>query len=270
MPMTKKTEEFINSEVAFVTSETPIQDAVKLMVDRKISSVLVIDTAEKVVGILTEKDIVQKFTLLDVKDKLTKQVNTVMSPGVVFVKLDRLLEDATQLYMQKGFKHFPVVKGHENKKSDIVGLISISDLFRYFASTYKDLLSSTTAADPEKVLSCVGVLAKGDENTQSYISIFSKLGFNVVEVQSFDKFAEEHGKPSDAVIFDMDGFSEKELHDLIVKTKKFAGQLVMTTSNLGLIPLFQKFLDKKRQTIAVKPINISYLYWLLKHSMPKL
>lgn len=257
-----KTSDFITSNIVFVEANQLISDVVKIMTEKNISSVLVANEHDEVVGILTERDIVQKFTLLDVNDKLTRTVNTIMSPGILYVKLDRLMEDAAKLYFEKKIRHFPVVKGEGNKKSNIVGLISISDLFRYYRSVAHSKSGMEKAGeDHEKPL--VGILAPGNEVIHQYIDVFSKFSFKVIPIKNTDEFLREHNDPHVAVIFDMDGFTEATLKDNIIKTKKFAGTLIMVTGHAQMASLFQKYLKPERQFIALKPINLSYVQWLI-------
>ena len=68
---------YINSTVSFAKHDMLMQDVVKEMIDKKISSVLVEDDKGMIVGIITERDIVRKFTLLDLEDKLQRTVATI-------------------------------------------------------------------------------------------------------------------------------------------------------------------------------------------------
>lgn len=251
----------IPSNVHFVTNEDTIYSSVELMIEHKIGSVLVCDQDENVIGICTERDIVRKFTLLDIKDKLTKSIGSIMSMPVDFVRLDSLLDDIIALHAAKNFRHFPVISGDSKKRNDVVALISISDVFRQHFVVKDDDQQPVTLEVVANETRKLTVLAHPNNLNTGYISIFEKLGFDVGRIPDFNKFVRDNPNQECPIIFDMDLFKEKELKDNIIITRNYRGPLIMATSNPNLLALFNKFIGERHQHIALKPIDISYCHW---------
>lgn len=249
----------INSNVIFVHQDLPMQEAVQTMIDHKISSILVLDHNEHVVGILTERDIVQKFTLLDVEDKLTRTVGTMMNRPVMFASVESLKADVTKMHLNHKIRHFPVLNGKDPHRNNIVGIVSITDLARQAMAFDHHSASAKTAVKK----TVVGVLALEKHVTNTYLGIFSGMGFAPIEIIDLHKFAAGPDAAHQALIFDMDGYTDKQLHDMIPVVVKAKCYLILTTSQPNMIPIFKKYMDEGHQEIAMKPIDISYLSWLI-------
>lgn len=257
----KKTDvNLINSNVVFVHQDLPMQDAVKTLIDHKISSILVLDSDNQVVGILTERDIVQKFTLLEIEDKLTRTVGTMMTRPVMFAGVNTLKADVTKMHLTHKIRHFPVLNGKDPHKDNVVGIVSITDLARQTMAFEHHGLSSEHVAAKKTV---IGVLALQKHVLSTYIGIFSGMGFAPREVTDLHKFAANPDAANQALIFDMDGYTDRQLHDMIPVVVKAKCYLILTTSQPNLVPIFKKYMDRDRQDIATKPIDISYLSWLI-------
>ena len=257
----KKTDvNLINSNVVFVHQDMPMQDAVKTLIDNKISSILVLDSDNQVVGILTERDIVQKFTLLEIEDKLSRTVGTMMTRPVMFAGVNTLKADVTRMHLNHKIRHFPVLNGKDPHKDNVVGIVSITDLARQSMVFEHHGISEDHAASKKTV---VGILALEKHVLTTYMGIFSGMGFASREVNDLHKFASSPEAANQALIFDMDGYTDRQLHDMIPVVVKAKCFLIMTTSQPNLVPLFKKYMDRDRQDIAMKPIDISYLSWLL-------
>jgi CBS domain-containing protein len=249
----------IPSNVVFVPDDMHIRDVVALMTEKHISSVLVVDHEEKLVGIVTERDIVHKFTLLDMKDKLERRVNTIMTRPVVTVPLEASWDDMVKLHLDKRIRHFPVVKDRAVHRDSVVGIISASDLLRHaYAKATKAPRPIEKGHAP-----VIAILCAHKPQAELYGKLFEKVGFEPHVIGDIHHFLKDATATHQTLLFDMDGFAELVLRDLIVLTKKFPGQLIMATSNPVALPTFRKYLDNERQEIALKPINVSYCQWLV-------
>ncbi|MCX6117608.1 MAG: CBS domain-containing protein [Proteobacteria bacterium] len=252
----------INSNVVFVPQEMPMQEAVQIMIDKGISSLLVLDGEENVVGILTERDIVRKFTLLDMGDKLTRNVLTLMTRPVLFAHVKTLRADITRFHLEHKFRHFPVIQGNTTKKENIVGIVSITDLARQaLSSDHPQSLGDTGST--KKAPLTVGIFSSNRGNTNVYIDIFKGMGFQAREIIDIHKYLTSKTIAQEAVVFDMDGFSDAKIHELIPVAVKSKAYLIFTTSNPSLIPAFKQFIKADHQEIAMKPLDISYISWVL-------
>lgn len=251
----------VNSNVVFVEQNMLMQDVVQMMNDNNISSVLVTDLDDNVVGILTERDIVRKFTLLDMSDKLSRNVGTLMTRPVSFVSLKSLKKDITNLHLQHKIRHFPVLNGTEMKKSNVVGIVSITDLARQHLLSPSVKVEESEHLPKKKVV--VGILTHQKSLTNTYISLFKGLGFASQEVSDVHKFLTSKTAEHQALIFDLDGYPDLQIHELIPVVVKSKSYLIVTTSNPSLVPIFKKYLSKERQEIAMKPLDVGYITWML-------
>jgi len=105
----------MTTPVVTVTPQTTILGAIRLLLDRSISGMPVVDSDGELVGIVTEKDLLVGEHLL-AADKVP--VSLVMTHDVIAVNEDAGLGEVTQALVHRGFKRLPVVK--EGKVSGIV------------------------------------------------------------------------------------------------------------------------------------------------------
>ncbi|KRB94207.1 CBS domain-containing protein [Noviherbaspirillum sp. Root189] len=110
-----------NTQVYTVTPTTTVLDAIKLMAERGIGALLVME-GEKIVGIVTERDYARKVVLKGRASNETP-VRDIMTTSVMYVRPDTTNEQCMALMTENRLRHLPVI---ENEK--LVGLISIGDL----------------------------------------------------------------------------------------------------------------------------------------------
>jgi CBS domain-containing protein len=111
------------SDVWSVTPETKVFDALKLMADKNIGAVLVMDN-ERIDGILSERDYARKVAL-EGKSSKELPVKDIMSSRVLFVTGEKSLDDCMALMIERKIRHLPV---YEDEK--LKGLISIGDVVK--------------------------------------------------------------------------------------------------------------------------------------------
>jgi CBS domain-containing protein len=118
-----------------ILPEASILDALKLMAEKEIGALMVIDKKDKVVGIITERDYARKIALKG-KKSLDTRVKEIMTPSdkMYTVKPDTPVEDCMVLMTGKHIRHVPVFDGGK-----FVGLISIGDVVKSTISQ-KDML----------------------------------------------------------------------------------------------------------------------------------
>jgi CBS domain-containing protein len=110
-------------EVFAVGPESAVIDAIRLMAERGIGAVLVMD-GRQLVGILSERDYARKIVLHE-RSSRTTRVSDIMTPKVVTVALSEQVEHCLQLVTDYRIRHLPVVDG-----GSVVGVISIGDLVK--------------------------------------------------------------------------------------------------------------------------------------------
>jgi CBS domain-containing protein len=113
--------------VVSVTPSTTVLDALKVMADKEIGAVIVIDDGH-LVGIFSERDYARKVVLQGKASKDTP-VREIMTDKVVCVRPEQTIEDCMGLMTDKRIRHLPVL---DHKK--IIGVISIGDVVKEMLS----------------------------------------------------------------------------------------------------------------------------------------
>jgi len=104
-----------------VGPDTPVIECVRLMAAKKIGAVIVID-GEKLVGIFTERDALNKVLAAGL-DPTTTKISAVMTKDPCCVPPTTSVGDAMELVTQRRFRHLPIV---ENGK--VLAVVSSGDL----------------------------------------------------------------------------------------------------------------------------------------------
>jgi CBS domain-containing protein len=108
-------------EVWSLSSSSAVIDALRLMAEKGIGAVPVVD-GERLVGIFSERDYASKGIIQGRKAKTTP-VTEVMTHEVITVKLENSINECMQLMTHHKIRHLPVV---ENQK--LIGILSIGDI----------------------------------------------------------------------------------------------------------------------------------------------
>ena len=122
--------EILNHKGTSVWSVSPdenVFDAIKLMADKNIGALLVVENG-KLVGIMSERDYTRKVAL---KGRASKQtaVKEILSGQVIKVTPTHTIEDCMRLMTEHRIRHLPVLAGDE-----VLGIISIGDLVNWIIS----------------------------------------------------------------------------------------------------------------------------------------
>lgn len=118
------------SAVQTVAPSDTIADAVRVMNEKKIGSVLVVEGG-RLSGIFTERDVLSRVVGAGV-DPRTTRVSVVMTAQLETIAPDMTLGDVMGLFTHKRCRHLPVVADGE-----LLGLISIGDVSRWLADTHQ-------------------------------------------------------------------------------------------------------------------------------------
>ncbi len=120
-------------EILSVKPNDTVFDAVKLMADKSIGSLLVMN-GDKLVGIVTERDYARKV-ILEGKSSKDSSVKEVMNSKVLCVSPDQTVDECMALMTDKRVRHLPVLD-HKH----VVGIISIGDLVNAVISEQQILI----------------------------------------------------------------------------------------------------------------------------------
>ncbi|HVN78674.1 MAG TPA: CBS domain-containing protein [Terriglobia bacterium] len=114
-------------EVWSVTPGTSVFDALKLMADKNVGAVLVMEGSQ-LAGIFSERDYARKVIL---KGKSSKEmtVQEIMTEKVDCISLSQTVRECMTLMTEKHHRHLPVVD-----EERVVGMISIGDVVKAIIS----------------------------------------------------------------------------------------------------------------------------------------
>jgi CBS domain-containing protein len=110
-----------------IPPEATVFEAIKLMADKNIGSLLVM-SGDRLVGVVTERDYTRKIALQGKTSKATR-VSEILSSKVISVTPDRTVEECMRLMTENRVRHLPVVEN-----DTVTGLVSIGDLVNWTIS----------------------------------------------------------------------------------------------------------------------------------------
>ena len=122
---TLKVREFMAAKVVTFSPELPLSEAVAILVKNKYSGAPVVDPMGRLVGMLSEKDVLRVAVLENAEGARDLRVGDCMTKKVETVEPDTDLLDVAEGFMQAPYKRFPVVEGER-----LVGQISRTDVLR--------------------------------------------------------------------------------------------------------------------------------------------
>jgi CBS domain-containing protein len=117
--------DYMSTKVVTVTPDTEISQAVKTLLDHKITSVPVVDQQGKLVGIFSEKDGMKVFVESAYNQSMAGKVGEFMSKDPQFVNADASLVDVASKFQESPTRSFPVFQNDQ-----FVGMISRVDVLR--------------------------------------------------------------------------------------------------------------------------------------------
>jgi CBS domain-containing protein len=109
--------------VISIRPDVPVLDALKLLADKDVGAVLVMD-GPRLVGIISERDYARKVALKG-KSSSDTPVSEIMTREVVVVTPAQSNEECMALMTKKRARHLPVI---DNGR--VVGVLSIGDLVK--------------------------------------------------------------------------------------------------------------------------------------------
>ena len=111
-------------ELFAMTPGHKVADAIKLMNDRNISAVMVVDESQRLKGMITERDIVRGLSKGSAF--LNELIENIMSRDLITFTPFTDVSAAISAVVNKKVRHLPVVEGDR-----IVGMITYRDLISY-------------------------------------------------------------------------------------------------------------------------------------------
>nr|WP_298114164.1 CBS domain-containing protein [uncultured Pseudomonas sp.] len=112
-----------HAAVYSVSPTTTVLDAIKLMAEKGIGALVVLDNG-RLAGIVSERDYARKVALLE-RSAFGAQISEIMTADVITIGLRDTLQYCMQLMTDRHLRHLPVLA-----EGELIGLLSIGDLVK--------------------------------------------------------------------------------------------------------------------------------------------
>lgn len=119
------------STVFSVSPSKSVLDAIKLMAEKKVGALVVME-GPKLAGVITERDYARKVILKD-KSSRNTPVSDIMTADVFTAALDDSVDHCMNTMTEQRIRHLPVVDDGR-----VVGMISIGDLVKAVIAHQKE------------------------------------------------------------------------------------------------------------------------------------
>lgn len=110
-------------DVWAIGPEASVFDAIAMMADKEVGALLVTE-ADKLVGVVTERDYARKVVLQGRSSKGTK-IRDIMTSRIAYARPEQSVEECMSMMTEKRIRHLPVMDG-----DNLLGIISIGDLVK--------------------------------------------------------------------------------------------------------------------------------------------
>jgi len=121
-------QDMMSTELLTVYEDCSLEEALKLLVNNRITGLPVVNREQKMVGIISEYDILKQiFSYEKLNPEIFKEKIT-FSKSVKSVQENATLAEVMAMFMGEPFRRLPVV----NQEGRLVGIITRRDLIRIF------------------------------------------------------------------------------------------------------------------------------------------
>jgi CBS domain-containing protein len=117
-----KVRDIMCKKIVTAKEEISIQDAIVMLNDRHVGSIIVVDDEQKVTGVFTERDAIRVFAT---KFSTDQPLSKIMSRHVVTVSLEASFDEAKRLMLSHKIRHLPVT----DQTGKLIGLFSLRGFF---------------------------------------------------------------------------------------------------------------------------------------------
>jgi CBS domain-containing protein len=128
--MTTTVNDLMRKNVFTIRDTASIQNSAKEMNNRKVSSLLVVDRNGKVKGLITERDLVRKVCIKNVRTSEVKN-NQVMSSPLITINSTSSPSVAADLMLKHNVRHLLVVDENSEDIEKPIGIITPLDFTKY-------------------------------------------------------------------------------------------------------------------------------------------
>jgi CBS domain-containing protein len=133
--------EMCDWETATVPVDATAEQAIRLMLDRNVGAVAVIDENHRVAGIFTERDVLHRLSLGE-HDPRTTSVREVMTAPVEMATRATTAGEALATMVERHYRHLPIV----DDDGQLLGMLSIRNLLQVQIDTLRRQLDQARSS----------------------------------------------------------------------------------------------------------------------------
>ena len=120
-----------------VAESASIQDTARIMNDKKVSSLVILDEDNNPVGLVTERDLVRKVCINDLPtNRVTNK--EIMSSPLITIDSESSATTATDLMLKNNVRHLLVIDNESKDNNQPIGIITPLDLVKYEEDTHDE------------------------------------------------------------------------------------------------------------------------------------
>jgi CBS domain-containing protein len=120
-----------------VAESASIQDTARIMNDKKVSSLVILDEDNNPVGLVTERDLVRKVCINDLPtNRVTNK--EIMSSPLITIDSESSATTATDLMLKNNVRHLLVIDNESKDNYQLIGIITPLDLVKYEEDTHDE------------------------------------------------------------------------------------------------------------------------------------
>lgn len=117
--------DYMSKHLVTLTEETNVLEAIKKLLDHKVTSAPVLDKQGHLLGMFSERDSMKVILECTYNQSMAGKVSEFMSTDVVTVEADASIVDLAEKFEASSVRSYPV---YENNQ--LVGLVSRTDVLR--------------------------------------------------------------------------------------------------------------------------------------------
>lgn len=121
--------DYMTKRMVTLSKETDVIDAIKKMLDHKITCAPVVDKQGHLLGMFSEKDGMSVFLESVYNQGMSGKVGDFMSSDIISVDSESSIVDLAEKFQTSSVRSFPVFEEH-----DLVGVISRTDILKALVS----------------------------------------------------------------------------------------------------------------------------------------
>ncbi len=121
--------DYMTKRLVTLAKDGDVVDAVKKLLDHKITSAPVVDQRGHLLGMFSEKDVMNIVLETVYNQSMSGKVGDYMTREVISVDADSSIVDLAEKFQQTTVRSFPVFQDN-----DLVGIVSRTDVLRALAS----------------------------------------------------------------------------------------------------------------------------------------